>query len=149
MRRRATLVLGEVGSGLCVVLVGLVDEAGADELDEVRLTAGEAEDFFDSAVCVVHFEVGVGVAEEVFSFVGFEVAHFDRYDANEIAAPVGSEFVEGLDAGEHEGELVVVLDEAAELVEESRAEVSPIDRTADFFKFVEVEEESAIGVDFG
>ncbi len=130
-------------------LVGLVDEARTHQLDEVGLAAGETEDFFDDTICVAHFEVGVGVAQEIFRFVGFEVAHFDRDDANEITAPVGSEFVEGLDAGEHEGELVVVLDEAAELVEKTEAEVSIGDRTPDFFKFVEVEEKSAVGVDFG
>ena len=72
----------------------------------------------------------------------FEVEHFDRDDADEVAAPVGSEFVEGLDTGEHEGEFVAVLDEVAEFVEEVEAEFAACDRGADAFKFVEVEEEA-------
>lgn len=78
----------------------MFDEAGTDELEEVGLAVGEVDDGFDEAVFVAHFKGGIGVAEEVFGFVGFEVEHFDRDDADEVAAPVRAEFVEGLDAGE-------------------------------------------------
>lgn len=138
-----------VGGGFDLGLVGLIDEAGSDELEEVGLAVGEVNDGFDETLFVAHFEVGVGVAEEVFGFWGFEVAHFDGDDADEVAAPVGAEFVEGLDAGEHEGEFVAVLDQVAELVEESQAEATCGDGGAEFFEFVEVEEEAASFGDLG
>ena len=99
-----------VGGGFDGGAVGLFDKAGSDELEEVGLAVGEVANGFDESVFVAHFKVGGGVAEKVFGFVGFEVEHFDRDDADEVAAPVGSEFVEGLDSGEHEGEFVAVLD---------------------------------------
>jgi metallophosphoesterase superfamily enzyme len=86
-------------------------------LEQVGLTAGETEDFGDDPSVVLEGKFGVGMEEEIFGFVGFEVVHFHRDDADEVVTPAGTEFFEGLDSREEKAQSIVMLNHAAKLVE--------------------------------
>jgi hypothetical protein len=52
-------------------------------------------------------------------------------------------FFEGLDSREEKAQSIVMLNHAAKLVKQAFAHPVVFNRTADFFKFVEIEQETA------